>query len=59
MCTSRDIFQARVDGLVDGTNGVKIYISNKFVIGKDNFQKHIDQIQSIVSRFYNYVLSYN
>ena len=42
MCASRDIFQAKVDELVGDIEGVKTYVDDILVLGKDSFEKHID-----------------
>ena len=41
MCASRDIYQAKVDKLLSDIKGVKMYIENILVLGKDCFRTHI------------------
>ena len=43
MCTSGDIFQAKVDNLLGDIEGVKTYTDDILVLSKDSFEKHIDQ----------------
>ena len=41
MCTSGDILQAKVYELLGDIEGVKTYIDDILVLGKDNFKKNI------------------
>ena len=41
MCTSGDIFQAKVDELLSDIEGVRTYIKNILLLTKDCFRKHI------------------
>ena len=41
ICASGDIFQAKVDELLGDIMGVKTYIDDMLVLGKDSFKKHI------------------
>ena len=41
MCASGDIFQSEVDKLLGDIEGVKTYIDDILVLGKDRFEKHI------------------
>ena len=41
MCTSVDIFQAKVYELLGNIEDFKMYIYNILVLSKDNFEKHI------------------
>ena len=41
MCASRDIFQAKLDELLGDIEGVKTYIDDILVLGKDRFENHI------------------
>ena len=50
MCTSGDIFQAKVDELLGDIEGVKIYIIDIIVSSKDYFGKHIEQLRIIFGR---------
>ena len=50
MCASGDIFQAKVDELLSDIEGVKTYINNILVLGKDSFEKHIKQLIIICVR---------
>ena len=51
MCASEDIFQAKLDELLGDTKGVRIYIDDILVLGKDCFEKHIiDQLRIIFGR---------
>ena len=47
MCASGNIFQAKVYELLGDIEGVKTYIDNILVLGKDIFEKHIDQLKII------------
>ena len=47
MCASRDIFRAKVDDLLGDTEDVKNYIDDIFVLGKDSFENHTDQLRII------------
>ena len=42
MCTSGDIFQAKVDELLGDIEGVNTYIDHILVLGKVRFEKHIE-----------------
>ena len=44
MCASGDIFQAKEDELNGDIKGVKTYIDDIIVLGKDSFEKHIEQL---------------
>ena len=50
MCTSGNIFQAKVDELLDDIEGVKTYINDILVLGRDIFEKHIEQLIIIFGR---------
>ena len=50
MCASRDIFQAKVYKLVGDIKGVKTYVYDILVLGKDSFEKNIDQMIIIFGR---------
>ena len=50
MCASGDIFQANVDKLLGDIEGVKTYIDDILVLGKDIFEKHIEQTRIIFGR---------
>ena len=50
MCTSGDILQANVDELLGDSKGVKTYIDDIIVLGKDSFEKHIEQPRIILVR---------
>ena len=51
MWASGDIFQSKVDELLGDIEGVKMYINDIIVLGKDRFEKHIDQLIIIFGRF--------
>ena len=44
VCASVDIFQAKVDKLLGDIEGVKMYIDDILVLGKDSFEKLIYQL---------------
>ena len=44
MCASGDIFQAIVDKLLGDIEGVKNYIDDILVLGKDSFEKNTEQL---------------
>ena len=46
----QDIFQAKVDKLLGDIEGVKTYIDDILVLGKDTFEKHIEQLRIIFGR---------
>ena len=50
MCASGDIFQAKVDKLLGDIEGVNNYINGIFVLGKDSFEKHIENPRIIIGR---------
>ena len=50
MCTSRDIFQAKVDELLGDIEGVKTYIDDILALCKDLFRNHIKQMRTIFGR---------
>ena len=50
MCSSGDIFQAKVDKLLGDTEGVKMYIDGILGLSIDCFGKHIYQLIMIFSR---------
>ena len=50
MCASRDIFQVKVYKLVGDIKGVKTYVYDILVLGKDSFEKNIDQMIIICGR---------
>ena len=50
MYTSRDIFQAKVYKIIGYINNVKTYIYDILVLGKDSFEKHIEQLKIIFVR---------
>ena len=47
MCALGDILKAKVDELLGNIEGIKTYIDNIFVLGKDCFRKQIEQIRMI------------
>ena len=47
MCTSGDIFQAKVENLLSDIKGVKTYIDNILVLSKESFYNHIYQLRII------------
>ena len=44
MWASGDTFQAKVDEIIGDIEGVKTYINDTLVLGKDRFEKHIQQM---------------
>ena len=50
MCTSREIFQAKVDNILGDIEGIKTYIDDILVLSKDIFENHIEQLIIIFSR---------
>ena len=49
MCTSGDIFQAKVDELIGDIEGVKMYINDILILIEDWFKKDIEQLRIIFS----------
>ena len=47
MCTSGDIFQAKVDNIFGDIEGVKTYIDDIPVLRRDCFKNHINQLKVI------------
>ena len=47
MCSSGDIFQAKVDYLLGDIEGIKTYINYILVLRKESFSKHIEQLRII------------
>ena len=47
MCAYGDIFQSKVDELLGDVKGVKTYIGDIIVLGKDSFENHIEQLRII------------
>ena len=50
MCAYGDIFQANVDELLGDIEGVKTYIDDILILGKDNSKDHIEHLRIIFSR---------
>ena len=50
MCASGDIFQAKVYKLLGDIEGVKTYIDDIVVLGKDSFENHIEQLRMMFGR---------
>ena len=50
ICASGDIFQTKVNKLLDDIEVVKTYINDITVLGKDSFEKHIEQLRIIFCR---------
>ena len=50
MYASVDIFQSKVDELPSDIKGVKTYIDDILVLGKDSFENHIEQLIIIFVR---------
>ena len=50
MCASGDIFQVKVDKIIGDIEGVKTYIDDILVLGKDSLEKHIYQLIIIFDR---------
>ena len=59
MCASGDIFQAKVDELLDDIEGVKTYIDDIPVLRKNCFTKHIEQLMIILCRLRALGLKFN
>ena len=47
ICASGDIFQAKVDEILGYIEGVKTYIGAILLLGKDSFEKHIEQLRIV------------
>ena len=50
MCASGDIFQAKVEELLGVIEGIKTYIDDILVLGKERFENHIEQPRIIFGR---------
>ena len=48
--SSGDIFQTKVDKLLGDFDGIKTYIDDIIVLGKDSFENHIEQMRIIFGR---------
>ena len=52
MCASGNIFQAKVYKLLGDIEGVKTYIYDILVLGKDSFENHINQLRIIFGKLH-------
>ena len=59
MCASGDIFLDKLDEILGYIEGVKTYIDDILVLGKDVFEKHINQMRIISVRLRASVLIFN
>ena len=59
MCASGNIFQSKVDELLGNIEGVKTYIYDILVLGKDSFESHIEQLRIIFGRLRAAGLKFN
>ena len=59
ICASGDIFQAKLDELLGDIDGVKTYIDDILVLGKDSFENHIEQLIIIFGRLRTSGLNFN
>ena len=59
MCASVDIFQARADEILSDIEGVKTYIDDILILGKDWFRNHIEQLRMIYGRLRSAGLKFN
>ena len=50
MCALGDIFQSKVDELLGYIKGVKMYIDDILVLGKDSLEKHTEQLIILFGR---------
>ena len=50
MCSSGDIFQAKIDELLNDIEGVKTYIKNILVLSRERFSNHKEQMMIIFGR---------
>ena len=50
MCAYGDIFQSKVDEILSDIKGVKTYIDDILVLGKDSFENHIEHPRIIFGR---------
>lgn len=47
VCTSQDIFQEKMSGLMTGLEFVRIYLDDILCITCDTFEKHLEQLEQI------------
>ena len=59
MCASVEIFQTKLDKLLGGIEGIKMYIDDILVLRKDSSEIHIDELIIIFSRIRVAVLQFN
>ena len=59
MCASVEIFQTKLDKLLGGIEGIKMYIDDILVLRKDSSEIHIDELIIIFSRIRVAVLQLN
>ena len=59
MYASGDIFQSKVYELLDDIEGVKTYIGDILVLGKDSFENYIDQLRIIFGKLRAAALKFN
>ena len=50
LCTSQDIFQEKISGLMTGLEFVRIYLDNILCITCNTFKKHLEQLEQISIR---------
>ena len=59
VCALGDIFQAKVDDLLGDIEVVKTYIYDIFVLSKDSFENHIEQLRIIFGKLRSASLKVN
>ena len=59
MCAPGNIFHAKLDKLLGDIEGVKTYIDDIIVLGKDSFEEHIEMLRIIFGRLRNAGLKVN
>ena len=50
LCNSPDIFQERMSFLIQGLEYVRIYIDNLLIITKNDYQDHLDKLETVLNK---------
>ena len=50
LCNSSDIFQKKINELMAGLNFARAYLDALLLIAKENFDKHLEQLEMILTR---------
>src|SRR6478752_4343376 len=50
LCNSPDIFQEKMSKLMMGLEFARVYLDNLFLITKNSFDEHLDQLEQALTR---------